>query len=82
MADFADQDSCQAYDQDAEHNRIRARIAPMAEQVARAQFWVSLSAGLKFCGRESLGRAACFPGIDIRMDAGRLYCVLLGRRRA
>lgn len=40
VADFADIDSYQAYDQDAEHNRIRARIAAMAEQIARAQFQV------------------------------------------
>jgi quinol monooxygenase YgiN len=43
VADFADEDSYQAYDQDAEHNRIRARIAAMAEQIARAQFQVPLS---------------------------------------
>ena len=40
VADLEDEDSYRAYDQDAEHNRIRARIAPMAEQVARAQFQV------------------------------------------
>jgi hypothetical protein len=38
VADFADVEAYRAYDQDAEHNRIRARLAPMAEQVARAQF--------------------------------------------
>jgi hypothetical protein len=38
VADFADADSYVAYDRDAEHNRLRARLAPMAEQVARVQF--------------------------------------------
>jgi Stress responsive A/B Barrel Domain len=38
VADFTDVDAYRAYDQDSEHNRIRARLAPMAEQVARAQF--------------------------------------------
>ena len=38
VADFTDEDSYRAYDQDAEHNRIRARLAPLAEQVARVQF--------------------------------------------
>jgi Stress responsive A/B Barrel Domain len=38
VADFTDTDSYRAYDQDAEHNRLRARLAPMAEQIARAQF--------------------------------------------
>ena len=38
VADFTDADSYRAYDQDAEHNRVRARLAPMAEQIARAQF--------------------------------------------
>ena len=37
VADFTDADSYRAYDQDAEHNRVRARLAPMAEQIARAQ---------------------------------------------
>jgi stress responsive alpha/beta barrel protein len=41
VADFKDADSYRAYDQDAEHNRVRARLAPMAEQIARAQFQVS-----------------------------------------
>lgn len=40
VADFKDADSYRAYDQDAEHNRVRARLAPMAEQIARAQFQV------------------------------------------
>jgi Stress responsive A/B Barrel Domain len=38
VADFTDAGSYRAYDRDAEHNRIRARLAPMAEQVARLQF--------------------------------------------
>ncbi len=43
VADFADEGSYQAYDQDAEHNRIRALLAPLAEQVARVQFQLPLS---------------------------------------
>ena len=38
VADFTDADSYRAYDQDVAHNRVRARLAPMAEQIARAQF--------------------------------------------
>lgn len=38
VADFTDEDSYRAYDLDAEHNRARARLAPLAEQVARVQF--------------------------------------------
>ncbi len=38
VADFADVASYRDYDADAEHNRIRARLAPLAEQVARVQF--------------------------------------------
>ena len=38
VADFDDEDSYRAYDLDAAHNQLRARIAPMAEQIARAQF--------------------------------------------
>jgi hypothetical protein len=38
VADFEHKDAYRAYDQDAEHNRLRARLAPMAEQVARVQF--------------------------------------------
>jgi RNA polymerase sigma factor (sigma-70 family) len=47
VADFADEDSYRAYDQDAEHNRIRSRLVPMAEQVARVQFQVPLSGWAK-----------------------------------
>jgi hypothetical protein len=38
VADFKDADSYRACDQDAEHNRVRARLAPLAEQIARVQF--------------------------------------------
>ncbi|TRW77006.1 Dabb family protein [Mycolicibacterium sp. 018/SC-01/001] len=38
VADFADVQSYRAYDADAEHNALRARLAPMVEQIARAQF--------------------------------------------
>jgi hypothetical protein len=38
VADFTDADAYRAYDQDLEHNRVRARLAPIAEQIARAQF--------------------------------------------
>jgi hypothetical protein len=38
VADFKDADSYRTYDHDAEHNRLRARLAPMAEQIARVQF--------------------------------------------
>jgi hypothetical protein len=38
VADFKDADSYHGYDQDAEHNRLRARLAPMADQLARVQF--------------------------------------------
>ena len=38
VADFADEASYRGYDEDAEHNRLRARLLPMAEAVARVQF--------------------------------------------
>lgn len=38
VADFADTSAYRGYDEDAEHNRLRARLAPFIEQVARAQF--------------------------------------------
>jgi Stress responsive A/B Barrel Domain len=41
VADFTDKDSYAVHDQDAEHNRIRARLAPMVENVARLQTEVS-----------------------------------------
>jgi Stress responsive A/B Barrel Domain len=38
VADFTDADAYRAYDQDEEHNRARAGLLPMAEQIARVQF--------------------------------------------
>jgi hypothetical protein len=38
VADFTNPDTYKAYDLDAEHNRLRAELAPFAEQVARVQF--------------------------------------------
>lgn len=38
VADFTDEASYRAYDQDAEHNRLRALLGPQAEQLARVQF--------------------------------------------
>lgn len=38
VADFKDAASYRTYDQDPEHNRLRARLAPMTEQIAMAQF--------------------------------------------
>lgn len=38
VADFTDEHAYRAYDEDAEHNVLRARFAPMVEQIARAQF--------------------------------------------
>jgi hypothetical protein len=38
VADFTDTAAYQAYDLDAEHNRVRARLAPLTEQIARLQF--------------------------------------------
>ncbi|AFM17656.1 Stress responsive A/B Barrel Domain-containing protein [Mycolicibacterium chubuense NBB4] len=38
VADFADTAAYRGYDDDAEHNRLRGRLAPMVEQIARAQF--------------------------------------------
>jgi len=43
VADFEDRDAYRAYDQDPEHNRLRARLAPMAEHIARVQFEVPAS---------------------------------------
>jgi hypothetical protein len=40
VADFADEQAYRGYDEDAEHNRLRARLAPMVDQIARAQFIV------------------------------------------
>ncbi len=38
VADFVDADAYRAYDADDEHNRLRARLGPMADQIARVQF--------------------------------------------
>jgi hypothetical protein len=38
VADFADAAAYRSYDADAEHNRLRARLAPLAEDIARVQF--------------------------------------------
>ena len=38
VADFTDVASYRAYDLDAEHNRYRARLSLLAEQIARVQF--------------------------------------------
>jgi len=41
VADCADVESYRGYDADAEHNALRARLAPMVEQIARAQMELS-----------------------------------------
>ena len=41
VADFTDADAYRAYDLDPAHNRARARLAPLAELIARAQFEIS-----------------------------------------
>jgi Stress responsive A/B Barrel Domain len=38
VADFEDEAAYRAYDQDAEHNRLRGLLAVHAERVARVQF--------------------------------------------
>jgi hypothetical protein len=38
VADFTDEASYRAYDLDEAHNRYRARLAPLADQLARVQF--------------------------------------------
>jgi hypothetical protein len=38
VADFEDETAYRAYDSDAEHNRLRALLAPHAERIARVQF--------------------------------------------
>ena len=40
VADFTDVDAYRGYDADAEHNALRARLAPMVEQIARAQMYL------------------------------------------
>ena len=42
VADFENEAAYRAYDQDAEHNRLRGLLAAHAEQVARAQFEISV----------------------------------------
>jgi hypothetical protein len=37
VADLADEEAYRRYDADAEHNRIRAELRPLVEQIARAQ---------------------------------------------
>jgi stress responsive alpha/beta barrel protein len=43
VADFGDEAAYRAYDEDAEHNRLRGLLAAHSERVARVQF--ELSAG-------------------------------------
>ena len=38
VADFEDLAAYRGYDEDAEHNALRARLAPHVDQIARAQF--------------------------------------------
>ena len=38
VADFDDVEAYRRYDEDAEHNRLRARLAPFIDQISRAQF--------------------------------------------
>lgn len=38
VADFTDADAYKTYDLDPAHNRARARLAPLAAEIARAQF--------------------------------------------
>jgi Stress responsive A/B Barrel Domain len=40
VADFANAHAYRAYDRDSLHNRARTRLAPLVEQIARAQFEV------------------------------------------
>jgi hypothetical protein len=40
VADFVDEAAYREYDADAEHNRLRARLATFVDQIARAQFVV------------------------------------------
>ncbi len=37
VADFDDVAAYRRYDEDAEHNQLRARLAPWVEQISRAQ---------------------------------------------
>jgi hypothetical protein len=38
VADFADEEAYRTYDLDEAHNRARASLLPMTEQIARVQF--------------------------------------------
>lgn len=38
VADFVDADAYRVYDADEAHNRVRAELTPMVEQIARVQF--------------------------------------------
>jgi hypothetical protein len=38
VADFTDTDAYRGYDVDAAHNQARARLAPLATEIARVQF--------------------------------------------
>jgi stress responsive alpha/beta barrel protein len=38
VADFTDADAYRGYDVDAAHNQARARLAPLATEIARVQF--------------------------------------------
>lgn len=38
VADFTNADAYRGYDVDAGHNQARARLAPLATEIARAQF--------------------------------------------
>lgn len=40
VADFTDADAFHGYDRDEAHNRVRARLVQIADQVSRAQFAV------------------------------------------
>ncbi|VEG55162.1 Stress responsive A/B Barrel Domain-containing protein [Mycolicibacterium aurum] len=41
VADFEDVAAYRAYDDDAAHNALRARLAPFVDQIARAQFEIA-----------------------------------------
>ena len=45
VADFADVDSYRGYDADAEHDRLRAELAPLAEGITRVQLELPDSPG-------------------------------------
>jgi hypothetical protein len=43
VADFEGEAAYRAYDEDAEHNRLRKLLAAQSERVARVQFAISVS---------------------------------------